>query len=88
MVPRTVESRPLWHTETKRSIDMGDFEIPIPGEDAPARQLLDFAAVAAFSKDAVPGVTGNPMIVDAAKFVARAYMEEYHRGTSNNQSNG
>lgn len=60
-----------------RFIYVGSQRIPIPGEDAPARQLLDFAALAALSSTFHPDVSRNPHLHDAATAAARAYLAQH-----------
>lgn len=63
--------------EPERCIYVGSSRIPLPAEDASARQLLDFAALSAFAKDAHPDVFGNNVLYDTASAAARAYFELY-----------
>lgn len=58
-------------------IYVGSQRIPIPGEDAPPRQLLDFAALVALSSEFHPEIYRNPRMHDTATAAARAYFAEH-----------
>jgi hypothetical protein len=60
-----------------RFIYVGSQRIPIPGEGAPARQLLDFAALAALASEFHPDIYRNPYLYEAASAAAGAYFAEY-----------
>jgi hypothetical protein len=60
-----------------RFIYVGSQRVPIPQEDAPARQLLDFAALAGLSSEFHPDIYRNPRLHDAASAAALAYFAQY-----------
>jgi hypothetical protein len=60
-----------------RFIYVGSRRIPIPREGAPARQLLDFAALAALASEFHPDISRNPHLHGAASAAAESYLAEY-----------
>lgn len=78
MCPFSVRrSDPVPAPKPVRFIYVGRFRIPIPNEDAPARQLLDFAALSAFGREGHPDAFKDPVLQDAANAAASAYLELY-----------